>query len=154
MCPRYRYKKSQRQQAGNIMRQSLDTDTLSPSPPSNHGIGPRSFPSRTAVGTVSMASCTSTIAAYFAHFIRHFLFTKSWVGVRSRCLAEISPLWPILLRKLQTTFFKSDPRARRRGGKGSGGGGGGGKLAVKKKNARQNIAPTPTNEIRKCYVPL
>lgn len=50
---------------------SLDTDDLPPSAPSNHGIGPQSFPPRTAVGTVGMASCM--IAAYFAVFIRDLL---------------------------------------------------------------------------------
>lgn len=44
-----------------------DTDDLPPSEPSNHGIGPQSFPPRTAVGTVGEASCT--IAAYFAILI-------------------------------------------------------------------------------------
>lgn len=40
---------------------SLDSDdltVLSPSAPSNHGIGPRSFPPRTAFGTDDMISCT------------------------------------------------------------------------------------------------
>lgn len=37
---------------------NLDTVDLPPSAPSNHGIGRRSFPPRTAVATAGMASCT------------------------------------------------------------------------------------------------
>lgn len=70
-----------------------DTDDLPPSEPSNHGIGPQSFPPRTAVGTASEPSCT--IAAYFAILI-FLLFMKRGVGVRAGYLAERAPLWPVV----------------------------------------------------------
>lgn len=71
----------------------LNTDDLTvlpPSAPSNHGIGPRSFPPRTAVGTVGMVACT--IAAYFAVWI----IQEEGGGY----LVARSPLWPIVIRKL------------------------------------------------------
>lgn len=78
-----------------------DTDDLPPSEPSNHAIGPQSFPPMTAVGTVGRASCT--IAAYFAIFI-FLLFMERGVGVRARYAAERSPLWPVVIRKLWTAL--------------------------------------------------
>lgn len=65
MCPRCWYKNVNGSRHEHDA--TSDTDHLPPSEPSNHGIGPQSFPPMTAVGTVGRASCA--IAAYFAILI-------------------------------------------------------------------------------------
>lgn len=71
-------------------------------------------------------------------------------------LAERSPLWPVVIRKLWTALsepvlYMGDPRARRRGWGGAGGNG------QQKEKSQTNIAPSspPTQPMKqeKCLIP-